>query len=582
MPFDGVAVRALAHELKDRISDSRIERISMPSRNEVVLSLRKYGKNIRLYISVNPSAPAVFIADEVPSNPPVPPNFCMFLRKHIGGGIIRDVANYGFERYFSITIDTRSSLGDMVERKLMIELTGRNCNLILLNESDVILDAVRHVDATVSSVREVMPARIYTFLPSQNKQSPDEAVAEKIIENQDLPAEKVILYGLTGFSPVLCREVCHRASVDPDMRVSAMSPASIQGFRKTLNGFLREITGYFMAPCIVRDASGKYRDFHCVTLSMYPGSIKFNNFNEVLSTYFLRKRKTEKTTVGKSDLIKAVKKNMDRCKKKIALHSGIIGREDGLADLRLYGELITANIHLIKPGFDSIDVLNYYDGTTVNIKLDPNKDAAGNAQRYYKKYKKTKSAIENSELQLKDAMDELSYLESVSHWLNSVEDPKEASEIRRELAAQGYIKKKHPKYKKKEETPRFRPHKYISSEGYEIFAGRNNYENDYLTFKFANSRDLWLHAKGIPGSHVIVRKKDRKLDLFPDTTITEAASIAVYHSKAKNSGKTAVDYSEVRNIKKPSGAKPGMVNYFDYFSTYALPDEELIKKLKAE
>ena len=243
------------------------------------------------------------------------------------------------------------------------------------------------------------------------------------------------------------------------------------------------------------------------------------------------------------------------------------------------GELITANMHSIKPNSETIELLNYYTGQMIEIKLDPNRDASSNAQKYYKKYKKAKSAIVNSKVQLVQSQDELNYLESVDHNLASATSPDDIIEIRREMAQQGYVKKKHPKYKKKEPELKFKPFKYVSSEGYEIYVGRNNVENDYITFKFANSRDLWLHAKGIPGSHVIIRKKDKHEELFPDKTISEAAVIAAYHSRARNSGQIAVDYSETKNIKKPKNSQPGMVNYFSYYSAYATADEELIKKL---
>lgn len=582
MPFDGVAVRALVTELNDEIIESRIERISMPTKNEVVLVLRNYRGTRRLYLSANPSHPSAFLTDTSIVNPPVPPNFCMFLRKHAGGGIIKDVTGYGFERYFSIGLMTRTSLGDMHEKRLMVELTGRNCNIILLNKAGIILDSLKHIDASVSSVREIMPARKYVFIPSQNKTSPDTAIAGEILEGSDKAVSKHLLTSLTGFSPVLCREICHRAACDPDIPLNSLDFIMKTRLTKVLSKVLDDISGNKLSPCIVIDDSGKFKDFHCIALTQYKKLKLFTKFNKAVSDYFIIKRNQTNTSSGKTDLVRAVNKNIKRCLKKVALHAGIVDREKTVEDIKLFGELITANIHNIKKGTGETELLNYYTGANITVKLDPNKSAVENAQRYYKKYRKTKSAIENSKVQLKDSQHELSYLESVSHWLDTVNTPDETKAIRQELATQGYIKKKHPRYKKKEEKPSFNPHKYISSEGYEIYAGRNNTENDYLTFKFANSKDLWLHVKGIPGSHVIVRKKDRHLEFIPDKTISEAAMIAVWHSKARKSGKTAVDYSEVRNIKKPKGAKPGMVNYFDYFSAYAAVDEQNIDSMRAD
>jgi predicted ribosome quality control (RQC) complex YloA/Tae2 family protein len=582
MPFDGVAVRALAIELRDKITDSRIERISMPSKNEVVLILRNYNGSQRLYISADPSHSSVFLTEEAVQNPPVPPNFCMFLRKHIGGGVISDVTEYGFERYFSIGIKSRSALGDMLEKRLLIELTGRNCNIVLLNEAGVILDALKHIDSSVNSVREIMPARNYIFIPSQNKTAPDEADPKDLHFDEEMPVEKLLLSSLTGFSPILCREVCHRASIDPKLSTKNMSEEDKDRFKRILGEFLNEIKENESRPCILLDEKGNYRDFHCMTLSLNKNLLYCRDFNEAVSLYFMKKRNKASSDLGKSDIVKAVARNIERCRKKVAIHAAVLDKEQSVGELQLVGELITANIHLIKTGSESVELLNYYTGEQIKVVLDPHKNAVENAQRYYKKYKKTKSAIDNSRVQMQDSQAELDYLESVSHSLDSANSPEDIKEIRQELAAQGYIKKKHQKYKKKEEIQKFHPHKYISSEGYEIYAGRNNIENDHLTFKFANSRDLWLHAKGIPGSHVIIRRKDKHMEFFPDRTITEGAMIAAYHSKARSSGQVAVDYSEVRNIKKPGGAKPGMVNYFEYFSAYITVDEEIINKLRAD
>ncbi|MBN1623961.1 MAG: NFACT family protein [Clostridia bacterium] len=582
MPFDGVAVRALAIELRGRIIDSRIERISMPSRNEVVLIIRNYRGSQRLYISADPSLSSVFLTEESVPNPAVPPNFCMFLRKHIGGGVISDVTDYGFERYLSIGIKSRTALGDLQEKRLVIELTGRNCNIVLLNESGVILDALKHIDSSVSSVREIMPARNYIFIPSQNKMAPDEANPEDLHFDEEIPVEKLLLSNLTGFSPILCREVCHRSSLDPGLSVRDMSDEDKDRFKWKLGEFLSEIKANESRPCIVLDKKGNYSDFHCMTLTVSENLLYCRDFNEAVSLYFMKKRNKASSDLGKSDLVKAVARNIERCRKKVAIHAAVLDKERSVGELQLFGELITANIHLIKAGSESVELLNYYTGEQIKIALDPHKNAVENAQRYYKRYKKTKSAIDNSRVQMEDSQGELEYLESVSHWLDFAKDPEDIKEIRQELAAQGYIKKKHQKYKKKEEVQKFHPHKYISSEGYEIYAGRNNIENDHLTFKFANSRDLWLHAKGIPGSHVIIRRKDKHMEFFPDRTITEGAMIAAYHSKARSSGQIAVDYSEVRNIKKPGGAKPGMVNYFEYFSAYITVDEETVRKLRKD
>jgi len=582
MPFDGVTVRAEALELKNVICESRIDKIHMPEKDEVIMTMRNYRGNHRLKISMNSAYPGIYLTKAPQKNPQSPPNFCMFLRKHIGGGIIRDVISYDYERYLGILIESRNELGDMQKKTLMVELTGRNCNLVLLNASGKILDSLRHVDSDMSRIREIMPARNYVFIPSQHKISPETITPGQITAVEDTPVEKAMLQKILGFSPVLCREVCHRSNIDPGKSTDLLNKDEITRFSNSLNEILFDMNKGSFEPCVVLNDDGLPIDFHGLLLTQYPFIRTFDGINSALDYYFTNKGEKARLNLQKSDLIKAVARNTKRCKKKIAIHVGTVEKADSIERFQLMGELITANMHAIKPNMEKIELLNYYTGNLTEIKLDPNKDAAQNAQRYFKKYKKAKRAIANSQVQLKQSQDELNYLESVEHSLTAVANPEDVTEIRRELAAQGYIKKKHPKYKKKEPELKFKPFRYISSEGYEIFVGRNNVENDYLTFKFANSRDLWLHAKGIPGSHVIIRKKDKREELFPDRTISEAAIIAAYHSRAKNSGQVAVDYSEAKNIKKPNNSQPGMVNYFTYYSAYATADESIVRALSVK
>jgi predicted ribosome quality control (RQC) complex YloA/Tae2 family protein len=579
MPFDGITVSAIATELKNIITESRIDKIHMPEKDEVIIVMRNYRGNYRLRISMNPAYPGIYLTNDSKKNPPAPPNFCMFLRKHIGGGIIRDVISYDFERYLGISIESRNELGDMQYKTLMVELTGRTCNIVLLNASGKILDSLKHIDTDMSSVREVMPARNYTFIPPQDKLSPAKVSPSDVLEIKGIPLEKALLQTIRGFSPVLCREVCHRAGIDSKTTIDSLNNNEIYAFSEALNNMLIEIINSSYDPCVVFNDEGLPIDFHGMALSQYPGIRKFTTLSRAVDFFISNKGGKARLNLKKSDLVKALSRNINRCRKKISLHAATVDSAESIELYQLAGELITANMHLIKPNMEKASLLNYYTGETIDVKLDPNRDAAQNAQRYFKKYKKAKSAVANSKEQMEQSRDELEYLESVEHTLSSVQTPDDIEEIRRELAAQGYIKKKHPRYKKKEPEQKFRPYRYVSSEGYEIFVGRNNAENDYLTFKFANSRDLWLHAKGIPGSHVIIRKKDKHEDLFPDKTISEASVIAAYHSKARNSGQVAVDYSEAKNIKKPNNSKPGMVNYFKYYSAYATADEKKIKEL---
>lgn len=582
MPFDGITIKAVALELKEKLMDARIEKIFMPEKDEVILNLRNHKGSFKLKISVNPSCSGIYITKFSQKNPSVPPNFCMFLRKHISGGKIRNVVFYDYERYISISVESRNELGDMQNKSLIVELTGRICNLVLLNASGKILDALKHVDSDISRVREVMPARNYVFLPPQDKISPDVAHASDILKSSELHLEKAILNTIKGFSPVLCREICSRSGIDAKKNPSLLNDDEKIRFTAALTGVLNLIKENKFSPCVVMDKSASPIDFHGLPLTQYPNLKNFDSINEALDFYFANKGTKARLDLRSADLKKIISRNMKRCRKKVSIHVKIVEKSDSIEDIRLFGELITANIHIIRGNADKVDLLNYYTGEYITIKLDPNKNATQNAQRYFKKYKKAKSAFAHSKIQLEDTRAELEYLDSVSHNLLSCSIPDEVEEIRKELVEQGYVKKKHSKYKKKEAKTKFHPIHYISSEGYDIFAGRNNIENDQLTFKFANSRDLWLHVKGIPGSHVIIRKRDKKEELFPDKTISEAAIVAAYHSRARNSGQVAVDYSEIKYIKKPNNAKPGMVNYFTYHSAYATADAAFVDGMKKD
>lgn len=582
MPFDGITVRALANELNNTVAGCRIEKIFMPTHYDIILHLHGYGKSHKLRINLNPSNSGMYLIKDVPSNPPVPPNFCMFLRKHISSGVIEKVFSINYERYISILIRSRNDFGDMQNKTLIVELTGRNSNVVLLNDSDKILDALRHVDESMSSVREIMPARPYSFLPPQDKPAPEDASAQIVLADSEKRLDNALLHNIKGFSPILCREVCYRAGIDHKRIAASLSYSEKIIFAESLEKMLSHICENKYSPCVVRDGTGKLKDFHAIELTQYGDRDGFDDLNSALFYYFANSAVTSQVKSVKSSMLKMLSKNIERCEKKIAIHAAIANRADSIDEYQLYGELINANLYSIEKNSSKVNLLNYYNGEYVDIALDPDLDGARNAQRYFKKYKKMKSAVENASIQMADAKNELEYLESVEHSLEASETREDIDDIRGELISQGYIKKKHKRRKKKEDKVGFNPIKYISSEGYEIYAGRNNRENDRLTMKFANSQDLWLHVKSIPGSHIIVRKKDRSEEFFPDQTISEAAIIAAHHSKARNSGQVPVDYTLVRNVKKPVKAKPGMVNYFNYSSAYAMADEQLIKKLKAD
>jgi len=577
MPFDGIATKCIITELQEKLIGARIQNIYMPEKDEVVLSLYNDKNNYKLVMSANPSCSRIHLTTYKKENPKTPPNFCMFLRKHIASGRILAIQFHNYERLIDFIIESRNELRDMQQKRLIVELTGRNCNVIVTNNNNIILDSLKHIDEAISSKRQIMPAREYSLPPAQDKVPIDIFKMDMLLKHKTKKIADALLSTLKGFSPVICREICEKANIDSTHSFEQLSKANINELKIQINIIRDILENNNFSPCIIFDGN-KPKDFYPITLTTYKKVVKYNSFNDALEDFYTIRDTYTRTAQKQGNIKRILTKNIERCQKKIMIHSKNINNTDRINKYKLFGELIIANIHNFDILSDKMTVTNYYNNEIIQIPIEKGKDASYNSKRYFKKYKRAKSAAAHSKEELIKVKQELSYLESVMHNLFQCTLPEDVDTIKDELTQTGYIKK-NIKSKRKIEK-KLAPIKYISSEGYEIYVGRNNIENDYLTFKFANSRDLWLHAKGIPGSHVIIRKKDKTIDFFPDQTITEAAIIAAYHSRAKLSGQIAIDYSEVKNIKKPNASPPGFVNYFTYFSAYATANEDIINKLK--
>ncbi len=577
MPFDGIATKCIINELSEKLIGGKIQNIYMPEKDEILFAIHTYGKNYLLVISVNPSCSRIHLTTRKKTNPTSPPNFCMFLRKHIGRGKILDIKFHDYERIIDFIIEARNELGDLQIKRMIVELTGRNTNVIITNHQNIVLDALKHIDEEISSKRQIMPAREYSLPPAQNKVLITDFTIDYLEKYKSRLLDQALLASIKGFSPTICQEIVHVANLE-NKSYEQLSTQEIKLLNDSFSIIKEKIISETYSPCLIYD-DDHVKDFYPLSLTQYKKTTHVGSFNETLDQYYYLKDTHERIRQKQGDIKRILSKNIERCQKKIIIHEKNINNQAKLDKFKLYGELITANLYQFNKNLDKIDVLNYYTNEQISIPIEKGRDASYNAQRYFKKYKKAKSAARYSKEQLILTNRELSYLESVLHNLSTCQTPDEVDEIKEELITTEYLKKKKSRNKKRKVIPR-EPLKYISSEGYEIYVGRNNVENDYLTFTFANSRDLWLHAQKIPGSHVIIRKKDKKEEFFPDLTITEAAIIAAYHSKARNSGQIAVDYSEVKNIKKPNNAPPGLVNYFTYYSAYATSDEGIITLLK--
>jgi len=563
MPFDGIVATAVAHELNIKLMGGRIFKIYQPERYTLIFHIRTGSENYKLLINCNANSARIHLTELDLENPETPPVFCMLLRKHLLGGTVTKIECLDYERIINLYVESSDELGDKSIKKLAIEIMGRHSNIVLVNSNDVIIDAVKHIDQDVNRVREIMPARKYILPPPQEKTIPDELNVEEFVisaRNEQNSISRVLLNKIKGFSPLLCNEICCRAGIDPDIPANALKSEQLSVLAYELKNIIDIIVSRKFTPCMATDSIQKKPvDFHAIRLTQY-GTIKeYDSISGAIDSFFRYSAVKDHIRSKSSELVKIVKQNIERCEKKIGIHAATVDENSNAEVYRLYGELITANIHMLKKGMKSCSLLNYYEPeeTYVTIELDESLTPQENAQRYFKKYSKAKSAHAYASEQLKIAKRELEYLENVLFNLEEANSPEEVEEIREELQNQGYLRKTD---RKKRPVQKSSPLCFISSEGYRIWVGRNNAQNDELSLKFAKPDDLWLHVKDMPGSHVIARVPEP----VPDKTLLEAASLAAWFSKARNSSKVQVDYTRARYVRKPSGAKPGMVVYVNY------------------
>ncbi len=587
MPFDGIVAKSIVDELSEKLASGRIEKVLQPEADEIILLVRAWNKNHKLVLSASANYPRIHLTEAVKENPAAPPVFCMLLRKHLSGGRILSFEFNDYERIIGIIIESTNELGDISNKKLVIEIMGRYSNIILLNSENKILDAIKHIDADISSVREVMPARPYVLPPAQDKLSPSQLNTDLLLKGlvySTQTVDKFLLEHIKGFSPLLCREACYRAGIDGRTGAASLETEKQEALKSTLDNMLREIMQCEYAPCVLFEDEQQQKplDFHCLGIRQYKNALTLNSISQVLDTFYSSRDSAERLRQKRSDLNKVLSNSIDRSSKKLAIQQETLRDVADREKIKLFGELITANIYAIPQNTKSVSLHNYYSetGEHIDIPLNPNLLPQENAQRYFKKYAKAKSTYMYTTRQLADSQKELEYLESVLQLLDNCTTPREMDEVRQELAEQGYmtLKKKTTakKPRAKKQAAMTEPLHFRSSDGFDIYVGKNNKHNDYLTLKFAQSNDIWLHTKSIPGSHVIIKRNGKDI---ADKTLEEAAAIAAWHSKARMSSNVSVDYTAVKNVSKPSGAKPGMVIYVNYRTAVVTPEKTLIDSL---
>ena len=586
MAYDGIIASAVVWELSGLIEGSRITKIYQAEKDEILLVCNKNGENYRLLISCNPANPRIHLTRSLKENPMVAPPFCMVLRKHIQGGKIRKIEQLGFDRVLFFRIDTFNELGDPVIKTLAVEIMGRHSNIILLGPTNIIYDAIKHIDERTSSVREVLPARPYVLPPQQDKASPDietelcTVFTERLsASSPDTAVSKHLINSVSGFSPLLSKGICNEAEVDPALRLAALTSDDISRLSASLFTASRNVKEHTYRPFILTDtdpetAISKLCDFHCIDTGAIGELRTYSSVNLMLDEYYTCKDTEERLRQRKSSLVKCISNAVSRCERKISIYEGDIKSSEDFDKYRIYGELITANVYRVKAGAKNITVENYYTENCeeLTIELDENLTPPANAQLYFKRYRKKKSTCENAARNLAEAMTELSYLHSVAALLENCTESADIGEIREELVSGGYTSsasasgsfKSHKSHvKTKKQSSKNANGKYLIttvSDGYEVWIGKNNTQNDLITTKLAASNDIWLHVKNAPGSHVILRTS-LKGGEFTKNSIEDAARLAAEYSSHKTASKVEVDFTRIKYVKKPVGSRPGKVIY---------------------
>jgi len=565
MSFDGLFTGAMTNEVASKITTGRISKIVQPSMYEVLLMIRANGANYKLLLSAHPSYARFHLTEQNYDTPSDPPMFTMVLRKHLNGGFIESISQLEHERIISFKIRSRNEIGDEQSRTLNIELMGRHSNIILIDEErNIILDSIKHVPMAVNRHRIIQPGATYIAPPTQEKLDPYQIINEvefnQLINQHDMSPVQAIVQQFSGISPLLANEIVYRGK---------------ENLFESFKVVMGDIQHGNYSPSLYRSESKE--QFYFIGLShLKAEQTIFPNLSELLDVFYFGKAERDRVKQQSGDLEKILQNELAKNKKKIKKLNRSLEDTEKAEKIQLQGELLTANMYAIKKGMKEIEVVNYYDeeGATIVIPLSPLKTPSENAQSYFTKYTKLKNSVAHIKEQINLTNEENHYLETVLQQIESA-SPRDLEEIREELAETGYVRKRKSKKAQKTTKQKVTLDEYISSTGELLLVGKNNKQNDYLTNKLASRDELWFHTKEIPGSHVVIRAKEPS-----ETAIKEAAIIAAYFSKARQSSSVPVDYTEIRHVKKPNGSKPGFVIYEQNNTVYVTPDEELVIKLK--
>ena len=572
MAFDGIVMANLTAEMKDRLEGGKISKIAQPEKDELLFTVKNQKNTWKLLISASASLPLVYFTENNKQSPLTAPNFCMLLRKHIGNGRIMRIGQPGLERILCMEIEHLDELGDRRTKKLMIEIMGKHSNIIFCNEDDMILDSIKHISAQVSSIREVLPGRKYFIPQTMDKKDPLTITEEEFIStirHAAAPVQKSLYLNLTGISPIIGHELCHLASIDGDHSANELSETELLHLYRMFSFMIEDIKKGSFKPNIVYKNEEPV-EFAAVSLTCYEGSDyeakTFESISTLLETYYASKNAVTRIRQKSVDLRKIVQTALERNYKKYDLQEKQLKDTEKKDKYKVYGELLNTYGYELTGGEKKLTCLNYYTNEELTIPLDDQLSARENAQKYFDKYNKLKRTFEAVTGQISETRQEIDHLESISAALDIALLEEDLVQIKEELMEYGYVKHRRSGDKKPKVTSK--PFHYISSDGFHMYVGKNNYQNEELTFKVASGNDWWFHAKGIPGSHVIVKSEGKEL---PDRTFEEAGALAAYYSKGRENDKVEIDYIQKKQIKKVAGAAPGFVIYHTNYSMVTEP-----------
>lgn len=573
MAFDGITTNCIMQELNHLLAGQRISKIAQPEREELLFTFKALneGSN-RLLISANASLPFLYMTKENKTSPLNAPNFCMLLRKYIGNGRISAISQPSMERVLCFTIEHLDEMGDPAVKYLYVEIMGKHSNIIFCDKDGQIIDSIKHVSGQMSSIREVLPGRPYFIPAQQDRFDPWQIAKEQFVEQilkKPCSVTKAIYTSLVGFSPIIATELAYRSGLDADDSTAALTQADVERLYDVFRSLLQDLSdGNFSYGIYYDPVTGAPKEFAPIPLTIYSDMEykKFSSISEVLEAFYAQRNKHTVIHQKSTDLRKIVSIHLERDRKKYLLQKKQLADTEKKDKYRIYGEMLHTYGYAASPGDKSIEVTNYYTNEPFVIPLDPTLDAMENAKKYFDKYAKLKRTGNALSSYILETENEIKHLESIETSLSIAETEGDLAAIKEELQEYGFIKKHSGK--KTNRISKSQPLHFVDDNGFHIYVGKNNYQNDQLTFKFATGNDWWFHAKQMTGSHVIVKSENKEL---PDSTYEYAAALAAYYSSGRDNEKVEIDYLQKKNVKKPNGSAPGFVVYYTNYSLVATP-----------